>query len=1206
MFFFPLSLPSPSRLIGLAACSVQNGRPKTENQLTQPFAVTESKNTKQTPSRMFVFWKGRSCLLLKTRSVSLPFYLHQRPTTDVLEVSVCISLQKPLFSALPTHLLKCQQYLDCAKTNIIMNNRRKSAPKSGKPSTASSGRKSTFSDDYSYSQEESEVSDFEDELADYAPSFRGKGGKNSKKLSAQDFLRDQPVTRNKSKNLKIKIKTEPVSPSKEVVSAEANGSVAEISNSKKLKTKPRVHFAEDLSGSPSTSSGPQPGSQPAAKSGAEDSLDITPPIRTSTPTPKSRPKPKFAEEDQDEPHLSATQDLATPAAPATPNRTPSKKLPGSPGTPTRTPSRESPKRSPKGPKSPGKGNMIDRLSQFKGFARKQASSNSIPEESGPYLDQDEDTEMSDATDSAFSQSKNLPTCNAPPPGSQPAPGEQGSEPSQRVEMACGQIYSPRNRGQVQVQNSNFCSETAFPALEYSQDSGYSQSASQASLSTSEASNAQPGTSSHFSPGFSGTVAAGAVGSDLTAASLPPPPVQAPQLPSAQRLSATGPLGLESPASSNVTELLSPTVKSRDEEVGEDGNHVLDQLNVFLDEEDMDEEERSNPHYIREASKLLEEENEEEGDGRNELVPAPPSFASPYTPNPDLLAHGTSTLLDNTMQETVNQQLPPPVQPLQVVQVTETVQARQQTTTVRDPVTGQTQVIQAQTIANINVLSNAERSADGRVVMDQAIAGSSQANLVYNPHAQAHHSGQQVVHGEGRPLLNPELARTGAWAEDEQMETDSNSRPASANLQSESAPSPSPSAATVVPADVDMAEEQAEAGSSDKGANQPAAATSGRSSSQNQLQLVTLAPGERPPPSRDPKSDQYEDRGLAQRDLDAHAMKLWKQEERLREADILFGTRDHIAHPTDRTRRFFTETGYRTDVTMNHVIAAIRNTPYRQASEVLLSAAGKPGPEQERALSLLLETAIKHNKVAKIQKQEGLRNSKGRRRTPEEAKAALEVRQIQDQLTKARREHKAAKAAKNPGNSGQTAKPSNPNPNPQPNQPKQPNPRPTPNPQPNSQTPPPPAATGGVAPSSSASSRASFAAALAAPPPPPPPVQPSSSSDEFGYGSGPKNKATNKQGTRTKSSDRGRGANSSHPGPSRSDSRQPRGQDRRRSGSRDDRSRSQGGRGRGRGQRDIRDYSNSRANSSRRDQSQGGRQPASDRLGRHADLGRDEP
>ena len=149
MFPFSLSLPSPSRLIGLAASSVQNGRPKTEIQFTQPIAVTENKNTKQTPTWTFVFWKGRSCLLLKAGTASCPFYLQQRPTTDVLEVSVCISLQKPLSSALPTHLLKCQQYLDCAKTKTNMNKRRNRASKSGKPSTASSGRELTFSDDYS-------------------------------------------------------------------------------------------------------------------------------------------------------------------------------------------------------------------------------------------------------------------------------------------------------------------------------------------------------------------------------------------------------------------------------------------------------------------------------------------------------------------------------------------------------------------------------------------------------------------------------------------------------------------------------------------------------------------------------------------------------------------------------------------------------------------------------------------------------------------------------------------------------------------------------------------------------------------------------------------------------------------------------------------------------------------------------------------------
>ena len=196
------------RLAGLAGFSISDGRPKKEIQITQPSKFKESESTSQRQNKVFVFWKGRSCLRFRAGASSGSFTLSSRPTTDVLALCKFPQHhQKPLQRAIPTHLLKIQQHLDTTTTttNIMSNRSKKGLPKSGKPSTASTGRKLTFSSRDHSSQEESEPSDFEDELdAYYTPSRGGKGNKLSKKLTAQDFLKDHPVTRNKSRNLKIR------------------------------------------------------------------------------------------------------------------------------------------------------------------------------------------------------------------------------------------------------------------------------------------------------------------------------------------------------------------------------------------------------------------------------------------------------------------------------------------------------------------------------------------------------------------------------------------------------------------------------------------------------------------------------------------------------------------------------------------------------------------------------------------------------------------------------------------------------------------------------------------------------------------------------------------------------------------------------------------------------------------------------------------
>ena len=94
-----------------------------------------------------------------------------------------------------------------------------------------------------------------------------------------------------------------------------------------------------------------------------------------------------------------------------------------------------------------------------------------------------------------------------------------------------------------------------------------------------------------------------------------------------------------------------------------------------------------------------------------------------------------------------------------------------------------------------------------------------------------------------------------------------------------------------------------------------------------------------------------------------------------------------------------------DVTMNHIMAALRNTPYATSSPLLLDSIRNPGPETEGARKLLMDVAVANMMVQKKQKEAGLRSAKGRRRTPEEARHALEVRAIQQRLEASRKEGK---------------------------------------------------------------------------------------------------------------------------------------------------------------------------------------------------------
>ena len=141
----------------------------------------------------------------------------------------------------------------------------------------------------------------------------------------------------------------------------------------------------------------------------------------------------------------------------------------------------------------------------------------------------------------------------------------------------------------------------------------------------------------------------------------------------------------------------------------------------------------------------------------------------------------------------------------------------------------------------------------------------------------------------------DLSVVGAWA-------DESARPAQAGLapSSDQVPTESPPAGQDN-SDVEMAEEgqkkqepvQPQAGSKVAVAAQPPAKT-----------LIKVTPGTRPPPERDPSSSLYQYLGIEQKELDQNALKLWKQEERLQDFEIIFGTRDPYLEPTNATEEFY--------------------------------------------------------------------------------------------------------------------------------------------------------------------------------------------------------------------------------------------------------------------------------------------------------------
>ena len=349
-------------------------------------------------------------------------------------------------------------------------------------------------------------------------------------------------------------------------------------------------------------------------------------------------------------------------------------------------------------------------------------------------------------------------------------------------------------------------------------------------------------------------------------------------------------------------------------------------------------------------------------------PPPPPQQAPPPPPPSAIA--------------------PPPPPAAQVNVTESVtEERKVSRTITDQATGQTQVIN-QTQKKI-ALNNAGFDAQGRPIFGQTSASGEQRSNIINYPAHYYPQAPPAAPASGLPPADPALAQIGGW--DADMETEEGDRETAASLSTAST-----STSTPQPPPPPEAQGQA------SGSTNSAGSTAASAAQPPTLQLIHVPPNTRPPPSRIPKDPMYEDRGIAQRDLDNHQWKLWCQEDRLREAEILFGTRDHIQNPTPQTTEFFDRTGYRQDVTMNHIMAALRNTPYATTSSDLLEASRLPGAEAVNARNLLLDVAVNNMMVQKKQKAAGLRSAKGRRRTPEEAKAALEVREIQLRLQEARR------------------------------------------------------------------------------------------------------------------------------------------------------------------------------------------------------------
>ena len=273
----------------------------------------------------------------------------------------------------------------------------------------------------------------------------------------------------------------------------------------------------------------------------------------------------------------------------------------------------------------------------------------------------------------------------------------------------------------------------------------------------------------------------------------------------------------------------------------------------------------------------------------------------------------------------------------------------------------------------------------------------------------HSSTHNLYKGRRKTLADSDLFKQGsdrkAEAATEPAATSGGDgvRPAAAGL--------TPSQPATVTPEVEM--KDVNASTTDRSdSNQPPAAPRTDDSIQAATKrLISVPAGEKPPPERDPKNPQYDFRGLEQRDLDVNAMKLWNQSVRIKEFEIIFGTRDPAADPTEATEEFYRETGYRRELSVNHIMAALRNAWTPEVAEELLKKAQVEGPEQDRARLCLLQIAIDKLMVPAMQKKKGLRNAKGKKKTPEEAAAVLRMREIQSQMAKDKKDTGTKKAGK---------------------------------------------------------------------------------------------------------------------------------------------------------------------------------------------------
>ena len=176
-------------------------------------------------------------------------------------------------------------------------------------------------------------------------------------------------------------------------------------------------------------------------------------------------------------------------------------------------------------------------------------------------------------------------------------------------------------------------------------------------------------------------------------------------------------------------------------------------------------------------------------------------------------------------------------------------------------------------------------------------------------------------------------------------------------------------------------------------------------------LIHFKPGQQPPPSRTPGNAEYDNRGDQQYQIDLAAVKAWKEGVKLGKAELVFKTKNHITHPTPETKEFFERTGMRKDLSMNHLMAAILNNEKVKAAEKKLWDKIKTGGQgYEKARKELLEVFIVNNINPKKQRELGLRTAKGKTRTPEEAEAHFINRTKQLKIAAARAEARTASAA----------------------------------------------------------------------------------------------------------------------------------------------------------------------------------------------------